>query len=155
MTDMAEIRASAACIPLAGADAFILAATAEKFQEMFLNIFCSFFWMKKCNSASKRDEFVIIPAQLPWNRAAVPEWIHGDQRHAEEGVARAGGKAPVLGGPTESERSASSPPCLEVRRKPTWSRSYACPSGSGAQLWWYPDGVSWRYCGPQTPQSRA
>jgi len=53
---------------LAGADAPILAATAEKFQETFLNIFGSFFWMKKCNSASKRDEFVIIPAQFPWNR---------------------------------------------------------------------------------------
>jgi hypothetical protein len=45
-----------------------LAGRAEKFQETFLCIFCSIFMMKKCNSASKRDEFVIIPEQFPWNR---------------------------------------------------------------------------------------
>jgi hypothetical protein len=45
-----------------------LAGRTEKFQETFLCIFCSIFMMKKCNSASKKEGFVIIPEQFPWSR---------------------------------------------------------------------------------------
>jgi hypothetical protein len=130
-----------------------LAGTAEKFQETFLYIFCSIFMMKKCNCASKRDEFVIIPAQLPWNRQPrsrkgfigtgdmpkTQRLEHGEGRRCSVARRRAGSRKPRY-----SALGRTGVPLGGVHSL------MQILSGGGAEPWQGPDGVRGDIVAPDT-----
>ena len=127
-----------------------LGGRTEKFQETFLCIFCSIFMMKKCNSASKREGFVIIPEQFPWNRQPRSrKWVHRDQRYAEDATARARRTTPMLGGLATSEQSANAPQCLGAPQSSTRRGPFvdANPIRGRPQTMAGPRRGSWRYRG--------
>jgi len=127
-----------------------LAVLMKDVQETFLCIFYSIFMMKKCNSASKREGFVIIPEQFPWNRQPRSrKWVHRDQRYAEDATARARRKTPMLGGPAKSEQSANAPQCLGAPRSSTRRGPFvdANPIRGRPQIMAGPRPGSWRYRG--------
>ena len=81
--------------------------------------------------------------------AAVPEWVHRDQRYAEDATARARRKTPMLGGPAKSEQSANAPQCLGAPRSSTRRGPFvdANPIRGRPQIMAGPRPGSWRYRG--------